>query len=154
MIFGKSHHEWPKKSLLTVTNALFHFLHAILCPWMHNFAGNNYWLSIPPLSLRTEFSDLALWRHHIWYVTSRERGLLGIVTSYSSTVLTRANWLKGDLHQWIATVNINFSPSGIHGLGCKNDNFLMKCTDAEISVVPIVHFWNWRYLAKKVHDIH
>ena len=29
-IIGKSPHEWPKKSLFTVTNALFYFLHAIL----------------------------------------------------------------------------------------------------------------------------
>ena len=28
---GKSHHEWPK-SLFTVTNILFYFLHAIFCP--------------------------------------------------------------------------------------------------------------------------
>ena len=31
-IIGKSPHEWPKKSLFTVMNALFHFLHAISCP--------------------------------------------------------------------------------------------------------------------------
>ena len=43
----------------------------------------------------------------------------GIVTSYSSIVLARANWRKGDLHRWISTVNIDFSPPGIHGLACK-----------------------------------
>ena len=48
----------------------------------------------------------------------RTRGT-GIVTSYSSIVLARANWRKGDLHQWITTVNINFSPPSIHGLACK-----------------------------------
>ena len=31
-IICKSHKEWPKKSLFTVTNILFYFLHAIWCP--------------------------------------------------------------------------------------------------------------------------
>ena len=31
-IIGKSTHEWPPKSLFTVTNVLFYFLHAVLCP--------------------------------------------------------------------------------------------------------------------------
>ena len=41
----------------------------------------------------------------------------GIVTSYSSIVLVY--WCKGDLHRWIPTVNIHFSPPSIHGLTCK-----------------------------------
>ena len=40
-----------------------------------------------------------------------------IVTSYSLIFLARANWRKGDLHQWITTVNIDFSSPGIHGVG-------------------------------------
>ena len=28
----KSRHEWPQKSLFMVTNVLFYFLHAVLCP--------------------------------------------------------------------------------------------------------------------------
>ena len=43
----------------------------------------------------------------------------GIVTSYLSIVLARADWRKCNLHQWITTVNIDFSPPGIHGLACK-----------------------------------
>ena len=43
----------------------------------------------------------------------------GIVTSYSSFVLARANWRKGDLHQWLTTVNIDYSTPGIHGLAYK-----------------------------------
>ena len=39
----------------------------------------------------------------------------GIVTSYSLIVLA----CKGDLHKWITTVNIDFSPPGIHGLVCR-----------------------------------
>ena len=86
---GKSHHEWPKKSLFTVKNVLFHFLHAILCP-EHTIRS-----LISQLSPRTVVSDLALWRQHSGSVTSRETC---IVTSYLSIVLARANWRKGDLH--------------------------------------------------------
>ena len=78
------------------------------------------WLQ-PWLSLRTVFSDLQLWRHRSWSVTSHERGVLtSIVTSYSLIVLAHANWRKGDLHEWITTVNNDFSPHGIHSLACKN----------------------------------
>ena len=36
------------------------------------FRQNNYRSLISPLSLRKVFSDLVLWRHHSWSVTSRE----------------------------------------------------------------------------------
>ena len=52
-----------QKSLFMVVNVLFYFLHAILCP-EHNCTKNNYQSLSSPLSLRTVFSDLALWRHH------------------------------------------------------------------------------------------
>ena len=84
-------HQWEKvtiffsvasrvtqKSLFTVTNVLVYFLHAILCPWTHNSTKNNYRLPISPLSLRIAISDLALWCHYSWSVTSRERGLLAL----------------------------------------------------------------------------
>ena len=45
-----------------------------------------------------------------------------IVASYLSIVLARANWRKGDLHEWITTVNIDFSPPGIYGIACKKSN--------------------------------
>ena len=77
-IIGKSHHEWPKKSLFTVTNVLFYFLHAILCPGTHNSAKNHHRSLISQLSPRTAFSDFALWRHHGWSVTSRERKILAL----------------------------------------------------------------------------
>ena len=43
----------------------------------------------------------------------------GIVTSYSSIVLACANWRKGDISQWMRTMNIDFLPPCIHGLACK-----------------------------------
>ena len=72
-------HEWKslanhitsdQKSLFTVTNVLFYFLHAILCPEHTNPLKNNHWLLISQLLTRALFSDLALWRHHSWSVTS------------------------------------------------------------------------------------
>ena len=64
-----------KNSLFSAANVSFYFLHAILCP-EYNYAKNNHRSFISPLSLRTAFSDLALWRHHSWSVTSREREAL------------------------------------------------------------------------------
>ena len=107
-----------KKSLFTVTNVLFYFLLPILCPvhtillktiinrWFRHCAMVSiFWPSIvtsPQLSCDV----------------TRTWGT-GIVTSYSLIVLAHANWRKGDLHKWITTVNIDFSPPGIHGLACK-----------------------------------
>ena len=118
-----------QKSLFTVTNVLFYFLHAILCPWTHNSTKNNYQLLISPLSLRIAISDLALWCHYSWSVTSRERGLLALCGQILSIVLARANWRKCDLHKRITTVNIDFSPLHIHGFACKK---LQSCTKPSI----------------------
>ena len=65
------------KSLFTVTNVLFYFLHAIYY-LEHHSATSNHRSLISPLSLRTLFSNLTLWRHHGWSVTSREREALAL----------------------------------------------------------------------------
>ena len=44
----------------------------------HNFSKNNQRSLISQLSPRTVFSDLALWRHHSWSVTSRERQIVAL----------------------------------------------------------------------------
>ena len=67
-----------QKSVFTVTNVLFYFSHAILCPGTHNSAKNHNRSLISQLSPRTAVSDFALWRHHSWYVTSREREILAL----------------------------------------------------------------------------
>ena len=67
-----------QKSLFTVTNVLFYFLHAILISRTHNSAKNHHRSLISQLSPRTVFSDFALWRHHSWSVTSREREILAL----------------------------------------------------------------------------
>ena len=67
-----------QKLLFTEMNVLFHFLHVILCLWTHNLTENNYRFPISPLSLRTVFSDLALWCHYSWSVTSCKHRLLAL----------------------------------------------------------------------------
>ena len=49
-----------QNSLFTVTNVLFYFLYAILCPGTHNSAKNHHRSLISQLSLRMAFSDFAL----------------------------------------------------------------------------------------------
>ena len=88
--FGNDFHEWrshewkslsnrltsDKKALFTVMNVLFHFLHAISCHQHTNPLKTYYRLLISPLLPRAVFSDLVLWRHHNWSVTSREGDIL------------------------------------------------------------------------------
>ena len=86
-----------QKSLFRVTNVLFYFLHAILCPWPHNSAKK---ISIADLAIVAK--DCLFWfsimmsLQLIFDVTGMR--VTGIVTSYLSIVLARANWRKGDLH--------------------------------------------------------
>ena len=107
-----------QKSLSTVTNVLFYFLHAI---YVLNTKFRQKQLSITDFAIVAK--DGLFWLN---IVTSpqlicdvtRTWGT-GIVTSYSSIVLARANWHKGELHLWKTTVNIDFSSPSIHGLVCK-----------------------------------
>ena len=107
-----------KKSLFTVTNVLFLIVTRYFISWTHIRSNNNRSFT-SPLSPRKVFSDLTLWRHQSWPVTSRENEVLALWWSCSSIVLARANWHKGDLHYWITTVNIDFSPPGIQSLAFK-----------------------------------
>ena len=72
--------DWQVSSRLkqfVVKNVLFYFLHATLCP-EHTIPLKQ----IIDRSFRNirkdRLSDLALWRHHSWSVTSRERGVLAL----------------------------------------------------------------------------
>ena len=113
-IIGKEHHEWPKDGY----SCIILFFTCYHMSWKHNSAKHNYQLLISPLLLRTVFSDRTLWHHHTWSVTSRQCGVLTL-RHHFFIVLACTNWCKGDLHYWITTVNIDFSPPGIHGLACK-----------------------------------
>ena len=106
-INGKSHHEWHK-TVIHGNKYIILFLTRYLMSLTHIFSKNNHRSLISQLSPRTGFYDLTLWRHHNCSVTSREREILAL-TSYSSIVLARAYWRKGDRHYWITTVNIDFS---------------------------------------------
>ena len=98
-----------QKSLFMATNVLFYFLHDILCP-EHTISLKQ--LLIADFAIVAE--DGLFW---ISIVTSpqlicdvtRTWGA-GIVTSYLSIVLARANWREGDLHKWITVMNIDFLP--------------------------------------------
>ena len=75
-------HEWKslanhftsdQKIVINGNECIILFLTRYFMPWTHRFATNNHRSLISPLSLRTVFSDLTLWSHHNWAVTSRER---------------------------------------------------------------------------------
>ena len=74
-IIGKSHHECPK-IVIHANESIIFLLQAWYMSWTHNFANSSHRSLTSPLSLRTVFSDLALRRHHSWYVMSREREVL------------------------------------------------------------------------------
>ena len=62
------------------------------------------------------------------------------MTSYSSIVLERADWRKGDLHKWITSVNIGFSAPGIHDLARKKHHVIssdMLSVSCDVSILII-----------------
>ena len=70
-IIGKSHHEWPKHRYSQYR--MYYFISYTLFDVLNTkFRQHNYRSLISLLSLRRVFSDLVLWRHHSWSVTSRE----------------------------------------------------------------------------------
>ena len=54
------------------------FLTCYFMSWTHNSTKNDYRSLISPLSQRTDFSDLVLWCHHSWSVTSHGCGVLAL----------------------------------------------------------------------------
>ena len=76
-IIGKSPHECPK-IVIHSNKCIILFLTRYFMSWTHRSATNNHRSLILPLSLGTVFSDLTLWRHHSWSVTSRERDALAL----------------------------------------------------------------------------
>ena len=143
--FANIFHEWQSHSwkslgnsftsdpkiVIQVNECIILFLTCYFMFWTHNSAKKQF--SIPDFPIVAK--DGLFW---LSIVTSPELICditrmwgTGIVTSYSSIVLARANWCKCDLYQWITTVNINFSPPGIHGLTCKKKKssmWLLKLT--------------------------
>ena len=88
-------------------------------PWIHNFAKNNYPSVISPLSIKDGHFWLSIVTSLQLICDVTRTSDTGIVTSYSSIVLARANWYRDDFYYWITSVNIDFSPPGNRGLVCK-----------------------------------
>ena len=65
-----------------------------------------------------------------------------IVMSYLPIVLTHTNWCKGNLHKWIRTVNIDFSPPGIHGLASKKYIFYDAIGGLPMCVLSYIFAWH------------
>ena len=88
--FGNDFHEWRSLEYRSLANHITRdrviVIHGKDCIILfvtrrfmsraHNSASKNNRSLISPMSLRKVFSDLDLWLHHIWSVTSRECQLL------------------------------------------------------------------------------
>ena len=98
-----------QKSLFTATNILFYFLHAILYP--ERMMSLKQW---PIAYLFIVAKDGVFWlsiaKSPQLICDVRRTIGTSIMRSYSSIVLARANWRKGDLRKWTTTANIDFSP--------------------------------------------
>ena len=113
----------PTKSLFIVSYTLIYFFHVILCsrhtnpmktlidgpfPRFRQCHQGRPGIMTSPLN-NVGWSSLA----------SHKRAVLGIVKSYSTSVLARANWCNIYIHLWITTVNIDVPLLGFHGVICK-----------------------------------
>ena len=67
-----------KKIVIHGNKCIILFLTRYFMSWTHDSAKSNHRSLIWPMSLRTVFFYLALWRHHNWSVTSRERETLAL----------------------------------------------------------------------------
>ena len=75
-----------QKSLFTVTNILFYFLHAILCPWTHNSVKKVTIADFAIVAKDGLFWFSIVMSLQLFCGVTRTR-VTGIVTSYSSIVL-------------------------------------------------------------------
>ena len=90
--FANNFHEWRSHKWKSLANRLRSepkiFIHGNKCfilfltcyfmSWTYYSTKNYYRSLISPLSLWTVFSDLVLWRHHSWSLTSHERRVLAL----------------------------------------------------------------------------
>ena len=139
-----------KMSLFTVTNVLFYFLHAIFLSWTHGFAKNNCDRSFRHCCQGRSFSALALWRHHNWTVTSREREMLAL-------------WRRLFLHAQIGTKAIftsdtedrprSDSPLAGIVIALAADGLRTRRLNIPSSIKNLHSFWilEWS-IVKRVHD--
>ena len=121
-IIGKSHHVWYKIVIHGNECIILFLIYAIFMSWTQ---CRKKQLSIVDFATAAKDRPSIVTSPNLIYDVWRTWGT-GIVTSYSSIFLARANWCKGNLHQWITTENIDFSQPGNHGLACKK---LPLCPD-------------------------
>ena len=76
-IISKSPDKWPKIGIHS-NKCIILFLTRHFMSWTHHSTTNHHRSLISPLLLGTVFSDLTLWRHHSWSVTSPEREVLAL----------------------------------------------------------------------------
>ena len=95
--FANDFHEWQshhwkslannltidQKILIHGNECIILFLTRYFTSLTHHFATNNHRSLISPLSLRTVLSELTLWRHHDWSVTSDECDALALWPYFS-----------------------------------------------------------------------
>ena len=67
-----------KKIVIHGNECIIFFLTGYFISWTQRSATNYHRSLISQLSLGMVFSDLTLWRHHSWSVTSREREALAL----------------------------------------------------------------------------
>ena len=131
--FGNDFHKWwshewkslpnrlmsDKKIIIHGSECIILFLTRYFMSWTHKSAKKYHRALISPLFSRGGlfWSNIVMSPQLICDVMKTRK--TGIVTSYLSIVIARANWRKGDLLWWITAVNIVISPPGIHGLACK-----------------------------------
>ena len=123
--------------------------------WTHNSANKTIIARSLISPLFSDVLDSIVTPSWLICDVTRTRGI-SIVTSYSSIVFSRANWHKSVLHLWITTLNIDFSPPGIHGLACKNTllhTTILSCVidrPYQVYIVPLQpnavacsSLWSW-----------
>ena len=108
-IIGKSHHEWPKINIHS-NKCIISFLNAILCLEQTIPIKTIIDRSFRHWRQGRFFSDLTLWRHHSWYMTSPEWhcDVIFIDCSCTSKLVQRHSSLENNNREhWF------------HGLACK-----------------------------------
>ena len=103
-IMSKNHCRIASRVTKIVVNANEHiisFLTRYFMSWTHKSAKNHIRSLISPLSPRTVFADLALWRHHSWSVTVTRTRDTGIMWRYIPGLLLHAHIGADDLFRGV-----------------------------------------------------
>ena len=106
------------------------FLTRQFMSWTHKSTKNNYRYLISPLSLRTVFSDLALWRHYSWFVTSCERRVLALWRHIRRLLLQAQFGTKAMNNRR----EYRFFTTGIHCLECSKMYLKMAFGKCRMSI--------------------